>query len=82
MSQIRITDRLTQPGDFMATPQRLSTSPGERIIAGYLLCPRGCKDALAVGEDQWNGQVPTQCPTCKKRFYIKRKSEIIELTTG
>ena len=69
--ELRVVNTLEQPGDFLPQIEtKPVVMPGERIIYGYLLCPKKCPDALAVGGDQLAGKAVIVCHQCNGKYYI------------
>jgi hypothetical protein len=80
MTPLNKTDRLRNPADVMeVSPPQRPKLPGERFIVAYLLCLHGCKDAIPLGDDQWQGHAPIACQTCAARYYINSEESLIEL---
>lgn len=71
------TAAIKNPCEFMKVKAGKPSVAGERQVTVYLMCPQGCPNSLAVGDDQWNGFAPIQCENCKQAYYIDEQARLI-----
>lgn len=68
---------IKNPGEFMYVKGAKASVAGERRVIVYLICQNGCPNAIAVGDDQWDGLASVQCNTCKQTFYVDEHARLI-----
>lgn len=76
--EVKLVGVLHDPGDFMVEPYQGQKFPYARITVGYLYCPRGCAGTVVIGDDQFAGRAPLQCPK-GHRFYFRGGNSLIEI---